>query len=1197
MESKLTLKQTKINKNKNQIMKFSIILSKKLALLNNILIFANILLLGLASILLINNIQKITYPSEAYIIDTWSVLGSNTSGQYCNGSNSDGSNLPSRLQNSGDIVAISGGVDHVLALKNDNTVKACGSNTAGQLGDGSNISKANFVFIPGLTGIIQVTAGNKTSFALNTLGQVYQWGETVTGNTSVPILVPGLLNITSISSSQNTLLAIDSSSNLYGYGLNANGEAGNGNSLAIITPAIIETGVSRVRCAKEACAIVKSGLVYTSGNNSKKELASDTLLRRNTFGIVNTQRLPNVSLSGITSIASGPSSHNFYALDSSGKVWTWGDADYLGYSLPNNANGDLAKNITALTSITDISGSYPLALRASGELYTWTSTSPTLINGIINTTRLNQSSGQTAYIKGNLFNPLDIALANTLTPTCISAEVNQFTTCNFVLPPTRDLPNLIYMGIGDGTPAGNCFGSTVITCTGVPTGSVDGDSIIYMQIGNTSKVSTLGSATIKKTIIDDSNIAAQSGTCTPIAVSQGESLACSFPLTGSTSFDLPTNGLRAAITNISGDISSIIGPSNSCQIENLTLTCLDIPTSQASTIGSLGTHEIIVYEPGANSYFFNKATATINSVTIKNSNILTSNDCVNSNVVQAGNVYNCTFDLTGSISNLYTMPAEGIVVKTSTGSATSPLCVILNNGTPAVKLSCNNIPTLNATRGIKSVLISAGLATYESRGGVTIQDNILEVDLSNLNITCNSGQVNSTTSCSFSVPNFTSYRELTIGVGETLTGGICSVDQNIATCTNIPTGPDKGNQIIYAQLEANVKVNTGRTGELIKVFDDTTVESSTFSCVTANIDSTTTCSFDIPQFEIVSNTFGIQIGNSTPVSNCSTSGLVVTCSGINTGSETGDQIIYAGAFAKANTRETVVITRPIVQSDLSGFSQLVGLVCIPNPVAVLSSTTCAGKFPNYIIGSSNLKLKIKGENESTCSVENLQIKCLNLNTGSNAGDKSIQVSMDGGNFEDTGLLVSISSKIIGDNELAILGDSSKNQILSKFECGINGIVYAGKPTTCTVNVEPGWVIYPEFKMSIEIDPPTGKCSQVGTIITCTEVPVVEDTSNPGVLFLVNKSGQTVFVGVAYTVQAAPSNFTYVPPENPINPTDRNTKAGSTVTSTPSSSQPNSSNAAGTPRTGGLNIAFVAVLVTTWILMFCRVFFNKNKIII
>ncbi|MBC7472418.1 MAG: hypothetical protein H7196_04145 [candidate division SR1 bacterium] len=1156
----------------------------------------SILLLGLGSVLLFGSIQKATYPSKAFIPDTWSVLGSNTSSQYCNGSTSAGSNLPSQFKNSGDIVAISGGVDHVLALKNDNTVKSCGNNTAGQLGDGSNASKTSFAFIPGLTGIVQIVAGNKISFALNTLGHVYQWGETVTGNTSIPVLVPGLSNIVSITSSQSTLLAVDSSSNLYGYGLNASGEAGNGNNLAIITPTIIETGVTRVRCSKEACAIIKSGSIYTSGGNSKKELASDTLPSRYTFGIVNTQRSPNIALSGIVSIASGPSSYNFYALDSSGKVWSWGDANYLGYSLQGNTNGDLARNITALTSITEISGSYPLALRASGELYTWTNISPTLINGITNTTKLNQSSGQTAYIKGNLFNPLDIASANTLNPTCIPAEVNHLTTCTFTLPLFRDLPNSLYIGIGDAAPAGNCSGSAIINCTNVPTGSVDGNSIIYIQIGNNSKVSTQGNAIVKKTIINNSNIIAQSGTCIPNTVNQGESLRCIFPLTGSTSFDIPPNGLRAAITNISGDKNSIIGPSDSCQIENLTLVCTSIPTSLGSAFGSLGTHEVVIYEPGANSYFFNKAVVSINLVTIKNSNILTSNDCVSSNIIQSGSDYNCTFALTGSVSNLYAMPQEGVVAKIATGSITSPLCVILNNGTAGVKLSCNNIPTLGITRGVKSVLVSAGLATYESRGSITIKDNILGVDLSNLNITCNSGKVNSTTICSFSVPNFTSYRELTLGVGETLTGGVCSIDGSIANCTNIPTGPDKGNQIIYAQLEANMKVNTGRTGELIKVFDDATVEFSIFSCMTANIDTITTCSFDIPQYESISSGFGIQIGNFTTASSCSVSGLVGTCSGVNTGNETGDQMIYAGTLAKVKTGETATITRPILQSDLKNFSQLVNLVCIPNPVAVFSNTICAGKFPNYITGSANFKLKISGESESSCTVTNLQIKCPNINTGSNAGDKGIQVSMNGGNFEDTGLFLTISSKIIGDNELAILGDPSKNQILSQFECGINGIVYAGKNTTCTIKAAPGWVIYPGFKMSIEIDPPTGTCSQFGTKITCIEVPVVEDTSTPGVLFLVNKSGQTIFVGVTYVVQAAPTNFIYVPPENPINPTELATpKANLPTGTTPSVSQPNSTNVAETPRTGGLNIAFIVVLVTTWILMFYRFFYNKNKI--
>jgi alpha-tubulin suppressor-like RCC1 family protein len=1175
-------------------MKLNTKLYIKFAIPSGVLIGVSILLLLFSTFLLFSRTQKVSYNSKSFISDTWTVAGVNSGGQFCDGTTISNNSL-TQFQNSGDIIAISGGADHVLALKNDNTIKACGSNSKGQLGDGTTINKTNFVNISSLTGIVQVAAGDKISYALNGLGQVYKWGGVVTGNSSTPTIITGLGNIVSITTSENTLLAIDSNSNLYVYGLNANGESGNGNSLAIITPAIVESGVSSARCSKEACAIVKSGSVFAAGNNSKKELADDMVTSRNTFGLINTQRSPAVPLANITSIASGPSSYNFYALDSGGKVWSWGNSSYLGYSLPGNVDGDLARNITSLTSITQISGAYPLALRAGGTLFTWTNSAPTLINGIQNVTKINQGGGQTMYVRGDLYNPINTAEISSLNPTCVSAEVNSTTTCSFVLPGSKDLPSALYIGIGDAVPTGICSGVSTIICVNIPTGSIDGESTIYIKIGNGSSIASLGTALVKKSVISNANIASQSGTCTPGTVSQGALSDCTFPLVGSSSFNLPTNGLRAAITNISGVSNSIIGPSNPCTVSANTLTCTGIPSFLGNSIATLGTHEVIVYESGSNNYFLNKASITVNSLIISDTNILTSTECVDTNFVQLGNTYNCTFNLTGSISNFYSMPVDGVVVKTGAGATNSPLCVILDNGLSSVKLSCNNIPTVGVSRGVQDVFVKSGSGLFKNKGGVTVQDTIIGSDLGNLNITCNKARTDSTTTCFFDIPLYTANSQISIGIGDSSPGGNCSFSGSTATCVNVPTGPSKGNQVIYAQLPSGSKVNTGKTVELNKVFQDSSIAGTIFSCANASINSTTTCTFNFPQFEVLDSGFGMRIGNAASVNSCTLNALIVTCTGVNTGATSGDQIIFAGTSSQIDTGETAFLTRSLTQADLSSFAQLVSLTCLPNPIAVFSDTTCAGTLPNYTTTTnSNFKLRINGENEASCAITGKAFRCANLPTGAGAGEKSIQVSLDGGGFKDTGLFVTISNKIIGDAEFAIIGDPSKTQVLSQFKCGINGVVYAGKTTTCTIEVAQGWVIFPGLKMSVEIDPPLGKCSQNGTTITCIGVPVTEDTSDPGVLFLVNKSGQTIFVGVTYSVQPAPKDFVYVPPTNPTTTPAAGPVSG-TPTATDKTTQPSATNVKETTRSGGFSIVLVVTLFLSWSILFYIIFIKRKNI--
>jgi len=58
------------------------------------------------------------------------------------------------------------GYSHSLALKSDGTVWAWGSNTYGQLGDGTTTHRNTPVHVSGLTDIIAITAGNDYSLAL-----------------------------------------------------------------------------------------------------------------------------------------------------------------------------------------------------------------------------------------------------------------------------------------------------------------------------------------------------------------------------------------------------------------------------------------------------------------------------------------------------------------------------------------------------------------------------------------------------------------------------------------------------------------------------------------------------------------------------------------------------------------------------------------------------------------------------------------------------------------------------------------------------------------------------------------------------------------------------------------------------------------------------------------------------------------------
>ena len=114
--------------------------------------------------------------------------GSNSSGQLGNGSGGSGqrSYVPVQVVNSSGtpisgITAIAAGASHSLAVKSDGTALAWGLNTSGQLGDDSQISRFNPVPVSGLTGVSAISGGDTHSLALKTGGFVAAWGANGSG--------------------------------------------------------------------------------------------------------------------------------------------------------------------------------------------------------------------------------------------------------------------------------------------------------------------------------------------------------------------------------------------------------------------------------------------------------------------------------------------------------------------------------------------------------------------------------------------------------------------------------------------------------------------------------------------------------------------------------------------------------------------------------------------------------------------------------------------------------------------------------------------------------------------------------------------------------------------------------------------------------------------------------------------------------
>lgn len=79
-------------------------------------------------------------------------------------------------------VAVQGAERHVLWLLKNGTVEACGDNTNGQLGVGPSVERSKGPLpVPGLSNVVEISAGEKSSCVLTASGAVYDWGSDLNG--------------------------------------------------------------------------------------------------------------------------------------------------------------------------------------------------------------------------------------------------------------------------------------------------------------------------------------------------------------------------------------------------------------------------------------------------------------------------------------------------------------------------------------------------------------------------------------------------------------------------------------------------------------------------------------------------------------------------------------------------------------------------------------------------------------------------------------------------------------------------------------------------------------------------------------------------------------------------------------------------------------------------------------------------------
>lgn len=253
-----------------------------------------------------------------------------------------------------------------------------GSNTYGELGDGTTTASTSPVLLSGLPSpVVQVAAGYKTSAALLANGTVWTWGENyygwlgygyTSGVVDTPHQVPGLPRITQIVlSTEGDGYAVGANGSLWAWGDNTYGQLGNGTTTPSYSPVQVPglTGVWQVAAGPYfVLALQQDGVAWAWGDNGAGNLGDGT-----TATHLVPEQVPGLGV--IAQVAAGGGTS--FAVSSSGILFSWGQ----------NTSGNLGSGtsvqytvspapVPGLTGVTQVAsdGISTLAL-ADSAVWSW----------------------------------------------------------------------------------------------------------------------------------------------------------------------------------------------------------------------------------------------------------------------------------------------------------------------------------------------------------------------------------------------------------------------------------------------------------------------------------------------------------------------------------------------------------------------------------------------------------------------------------------------------------------------------------------------------------------------------------------------------------------------------------------------------------------------------------------------------------
>jgi alpha-tubulin suppressor-like RCC1 family protein len=293
---------------------------------------------------------------------------------------------------------------HNVALACDSTVYAWGWNSQGQVGDNTNVDKNVPAHVltglqahPSgfLKGVIQVTAGNESSYALMSDGRVMSWGRNVNGDLgdgtttqrTTPVYVKinsttQLTNVVQVEGGDATGAALRVDGTVWMWGFNGNGQLGQNNttSLSYATQVFMDAArtlpltniISISSGDTHVLALAADGTLWTWGGNWAGQLGINNGGANSLLPAVVQLSATGPAISGVTSISAG--NRHSIAVMNDGTLKTWGGTGggpaYLGQT-GTGAGTSYPTTVPGLSNIVEASDgdNWTFAVNNTGTIY------------------------------------------------------------------------------------------------------------------------------------------------------------------------------------------------------------------------------------------------------------------------------------------------------------------------------------------------------------------------------------------------------------------------------------------------------------------------------------------------------------------------------------------------------------------------------------------------------------------------------------------------------------------------------------------------------------------------------------------------------------------------------------------------------------------------------------------------------------